>query len=392
MKIALVSTVALPTPPRKYGGTELVVSELARGLTALGHDVTMFATGDSRPACLLKSCFPEPVWPPDELAELRHASFAWAEIARALHGFDVVHLHHAAGLPFTRLMAKPTVYTLHHSRVDNLIEHYRAFDDVAYVAISERQRALSPELPIAQVIHHGLDPELYPEGAGGGDYVAFLGRFAPEKAPHIAVQAARRAGVALRLGGTSHEVAIDYHRQVLAPELARSPDALCCGELGHAAKVELLANARAMLFPIQWEEPFGLVMIEAMLLGTPVIAFRHGSAAEVIEDGLTGYLVDSMEEMSQCIARAAQLDRKRCRERGRERWCTQRMAREYEALYAQLCARRSGLRGRDQNRERSSRVPSIATPASAIIANAQSVTSSSAKELDHGTAAVATRS
>lgn len=389
MKIALVSTVALPTPPRKYGGTELVVAELARGLTARGHDVTVFATGDSRPACNLKSCFTEPVWPPDELAEIRHASFAWAEIARALHGFDVVHLHHAAGLPYTRLVSKPTVYTVHHSRVESLVQHYRAFDDVAYVAISERQRELSPELPNAHVIHHGLDPELYPQGAGQGDYVAFLGRFAPEKAPHIAVQAARRAGVALRLGGTYHEVGVEYYRNVLAPELAASTDALCCGELGHAAKVELLANARAMLFPIQWEEPFGLVMIESMLLGTPVIAFRHGSAAEVVEDGLTGYLVDSSEEMAQCIVRAGQLDRTRCRERARERWCTQRMATEYEALYAQLCARRSALR--EQNRERNSRVPSIAAPASGIIASAQSVTSSSAKELDHGTAAIAGR-
>lgn len=399
MKIALVSTVALPTPPRKYGGTELVVAELARGLSALGHDVMMFATGDSRPACRLKSCFAEPVWPPNELAETRHASFAWAEIARALHGFDVVHLNHAAGLPFTQLVATPTVYTLHHNRVDALVEHYRAFDDVTYVAISERQRELVPELAIERVVHHGLDPELYPQGSGAAGYVAFLGRFSAEKAPHLAVQAARRAGVPLRLGGTYHEVAADYYANVLAPELAAYPDAVCCGELGHAAKVELLANARAMLFPIQWEEPFGLVMIESMLLGTPVIGFRHGSAPEVIEDGVTGYLVDSPEEMAQCIARVGAIDRVRCRERARERWCTQRMAREYEAIYAHVCERRTALRersherghAREQNRERSSRVPSIATSASGIIASAHSVTSSAVKELDHGTAAVAGR-
>ncbi len=399
MKIALVSTVALATPPRKYGGTELVVAELARGLSALGHDVTMFATGDSQPACRLKSCFTEPIWPPNELAEVRHASFAWAEIARTLHGFDVVHLHHAAGLPFTRLVTTPTVYTLHHNRVDALLEHYLAFDDVAYVAISERQRELVPELPISRVVHHGLDPDVYPEGSGAGGYVAFLGRFSPEKAPHLAVQAARRAGVPLRLGGTAHEVAVDYYANVVAPELAAYPEAVCCGELGHAAKVELLTGARAMLFPIQWEEPFGLVMIESMLLGTPVIGFRYGSASEVIEDGVTGYLVDSPEEMAQCIARAGSIDRARCRERARQRWCTQRMAKEYEALYTQLCEQRTALREhgrergyvREQNRERSSRAPSIAASASGIITSAHSATSSAVKELDHGTAAIAGR-
>jgi glycosyltransferase involved in cell wall biosynthesis len=404
MKIALVSTVALTTPPRKYGGTELVVAELARGLTALGHDVTMFATGDSKPACRLKSCFPEPVWPPNELAELRHASFAWAEVARALHGFDVVHLHHAAGLSFTRLVSTPTVYTIHHNRVESLLEHYCAFEGVAHVAISERQRELTPELNVARVIHHGLNADLYPAGSGTGGYVAFLGRFAPEKAPHLAVRAARLSGVPIKLGGTYHEVGVDYHRDVLEPELRAFSGAHCCGELGHAAKVELLSGARAMLFPIQWEEPFGLVMIEAMLMGTPVIAFRHGSAPEVIEDGLTGYLVDSPEEMAQCIARIDHIDRARCRERARARWCTERMAKEYEALYATLIEARASVREqgnerrsalREQSRERTTRQPSIAPPASGTIASsqfvAQSVTPPVSQELDHGTAAVAGR-
>jgi glycosyltransferase involved in cell wall biosynthesis len=405
MKIALVSTVALTTPPRKYGGTELVVAELARGLSALGHDVTLFATGDSQPDCRLKSCFPEPTWPPNELAELRHASFAWAEIARALHAFDVVHLHHAAGLSFTRLVRTPTVYTIHHHRVDGLLEHYRAFEDVAYVAISERQRELSPELDVRRVVHHGLDIDLYPEGSGAGDYVAFLGRFAPEKAPHLAVQAAQRAGLALRLGGTFHEVGVDYYQQVLEPALQAFPQAVCCGELGHEAKVALLSGARAMLFPIQWEEPFGLVMIESMLMGTPVIAFRHGSAPEVVEDGVTGYLVDSTDELAQCIKRVQHIDRARCRERARARWSTQRMAREYASLYATLIEQDKEQRAdhnveartaREQNREHTARIPSLAASGSRIIANAhntsQSAPRASTKELDHGTARGAGRS
>lgn len=408
MKIAMVSTVALTTPPRKYGGTELVVAELAAGLTALGHDVTVFATGDSKPRARLKSCFAQPVWPPFELAEMRHAGFAWAEVARALHAFDVVHLHHAAGLPFTRLVATPTVLTIHHCRVDALVDHYAAHEDVAYVAISERQRALLPELNVRQVVHHGLDIDLYPEGRGDGGYVAFLGRFAPEKAPHLAVKAARLANMPLRLGGTHHEVAEGYFRDVLVPELAAWPSAECLGELGHEDKVRLLASARAMLFPIQWEEPFGLVMIESMLIGTPVIAFRHGSAPEVVEHGVTGYLVDSTEEMTACIGRLDQIDRKRCRERARERWCTLRMAKEYASLYAKMIERK-------KEKERTSRVPAFTSPTSGIMPSAQlttqpmtpstmpsavqsavqsatqSVAQSAAKELDHGTAVSARR-
>jgi glycosyltransferase involved in cell wall biosynthesis len=399
MKIALFSTVALTTPPRKYGGTELVVAELARGLQGLGHDVTLFATGDSKPGCRLKSCFAEPVWPPNELCELRHASFGWAEVARALHGFDVVHLNHAAGLSFTRLVGTPTVYTLHHDRVEALVEHYGAFEDIGYVAISERQRELVPELSIGHVIHHGLNADLYPEGDGAGGYVAFLGRFAPEKAPHLAVRAARLAGVPIQLGGTHHEVGVDYYREVLAPELSAFPEANCRGELGHSGKVELLANARAMLFPIQWEEPFGLVMIESMLMGTPVIAFRNGSASEVIEDGVTGYLVDSSEEMAQCIARVTHIDRARCRARARERWCTERMAREYEAVYAHMIEGRrdaSKERGsvREANRERNARAASATASSSGMISGHYAtppVASSAIKEPDHATASAGRR-
>lgn len=336
MKIALLSTCALATPPHKYGGTELVVAELARGLLELGHHVTTFATGDSCVAGRLRHHFQIPVWPPNELAETRHAAHAWREIAAALSDYDVVHLNHAAALPFHQLVPLPSVMTIHHCRVDALIEHYRAFPEPAYVAISARQAALSPELPIRRVIHHGLDPARYAEGDGAGGYVAFLGRFSEEKAPHLAIDAARAARVPLKLGGTYHDVATAYFRREMEPRLNQGSDAECCGELGHEAKVELLRGASAMLFPIQWEEPFGLVMIEAMLVGTPVIAFRHGSATEVIEDGVTGFLVDSTEEMAQRIAEISHFDRAGCRARARARWSHVRMAREYAELYAEV--------------------------------------------------------
>jgi glycosyltransferase involved in cell wall biosynthesis len=336
MKVALFSTCALATPPHRYGGTELVVAELAKGLSNLGHTVTVFATGDSRAAGQLRYHFERPIWPPNELAEIRHACFAWREVAESLAHYDVVHLHHGAGLPFHLHVPIATVLTIHHARVDELVEHYRAFDGVAYVTISDRQAQLLPEVPISRVIHHGLDPSLYPVGSGDGGYVAFLGRFAPEKAPHLAIAAARAANVRLRMGGTYHEVAAEYYARELAPRLADASNVECCGELAHEPKVELLRGASALLFPIQWEEPFGLVMIESMLVGTPVIAFRHGSAPEVVEEGVTGFLVDNEAQMAQRIGELGRIDRARCRERARSRWCSNRMAREYAELYEKV--------------------------------------------------------
>jgi glycosyltransferase involved in cell wall biosynthesis len=380
MKVALFSTCALATPPHKYGGTELVVAELAKELSNLGHQVTTFATGDSRVHGQLRFSFERPVWPPNELAETRHASFAWREVARFLPDFDIVHVNHGAALPFHLHVPVPVVMTIHHARVDALVEHYAAFGGAAFVAISERQAQLVPELEISRVIHHGLDPSLYPEGHGDGNYVAFLGRFAPEKAPHLAIDAAREAGVRLRIGGTYHEVGADYYVREMQPRLA-SGDVECCGELGHDAKVELLRGASALLFPIQWEEPFGLVMIESMLVGTPVIAFRHGSAPEVVEEGVTGFLVDNAEQMAQRIRQLGHIDRGRCRERARSRWCSTRMAREYVDLYEKVARVR-----------RAKPALRIATPharpgiGSSLLREDQlSNRYRSAKELDHAT-------
>lgn len=335
MRIALVSTCALSTPPKAYGGTELMVAELAKGLRRLGHDVTVFATGDSTPETDLSYHFKQPVWPPNDLAEMRHASFAWREVSRSAARFDVVHVNHAAALPFQALLPAPTVLTVHHERVDSLLEHYKAYPDVAYVAISQRQADLSPELTFRRVIHHGLDPELYPAGDGQGGYVAFLGRFAPEKGTHVAIEAALRAGVPIHLGGVPHEVATDYFEQRVKPHFG-DPNVVWRGELSHDPKVRLLAGARALLVPIAWEEPFGLVMIEAMLVGTPVIAFARGSAPEVIDEGITGFVVRDAAEMVERIHQLDRIDRARCRARAVERWSTERMARDYASLYESL--------------------------------------------------------
>lgn len=330
MKIAMVSTCALSTPPKAYGGTELVVAEVASGLTRRGHDVTVFATGDSRPRAKVRALFERPVWPPSDLAELRHAEVAWKAIAR--EGFDVVHVHHASALAFSDFVPVPCVATLHHDRVAPLIDHYVSHPRVAYVAISRRQAELSPEIAFARVIHHGLDPDLYSCSRNAPPIAGFLGRLACEKGPHLAIDAARMAGVPIELAGEAHHVAQGFFAREVEPRLAL-PGVRWLGELSHAPKVELLRRVGVLLVPIQWEEPFGLVMIEAMLTGTPVIAFGRGSVPEVIEDGQTGFIARDVAEMASAIPRAFALDRAKIRARAVERFSSARMTVDYESLY-----------------------------------------------------------
>jgi glycosyltransferase involved in cell wall biosynthesis len=341
MRIALVSSCAVSVPPRAYGGTELVVAELAKNLTRLGHDVTTFATGDSEPAGRLQWRFEKPVWPPYESAELRHAAHAWQAITAPSARFDIVHTHQAPSLAFASIAPSVrTVYTIHHCRDERLIDLYRDFPNATYVGISRRQAELIPEIQIEEIILHGLDPDLYDAGRGDGGYVAFLGRFAPEKGPHFAIDAARRAGVTVRMGGGVHPPDRPFFEREVQPRLENGAGGVeWLGELSHAPKLSLLRGARAMLFPIDWEEPFGLVMIESMLVGTPVIGFPHGSVAEVIEDGVTGFVVRDVAEMAARIRELDGFDRDRCRERAREKWSSLRMAREHEALYERVMTR-----------------------------------------------------
>jgi glycosyltransferase involved in cell wall biosynthesis len=347
LEIALVSTTAVSTPPSKYGGTELIVAELAQGLVDLGHRPSVFATGDSRCAGILRPTIERPVWPPDVLTEGRHAGRAWAEIACG--SFDVVHVHHAAALPFTRFVKLPTVASVHHAREEALTAHYASYPDVAYVAISGRQRELSPDIPFRGVVHHGVSIDRYPAGTGAGGYCAFLGRFAPEKAPHLAIDAARAAGMPIRLGGEAHEITQSYFENQLRRRLAFA-GVEWLGEVGGEAKLGLLRNAACLLFPIEWEEPFGIVMIEAMLVGTPVIAFSKGSVPEVVDEGVTGHIVQSLDQMIDRIRTIGSFDRHRCRARARELWSSSRMAREHVALYETLVADRGLQAGRGGNR------------------------------------------
>ncbi|HZS38822.1 MAG TPA: glycosyltransferase family 4 protein [Polyangia bacterium] len=336
MRIALISTPFVRVPPPSYGGTELIVAELAAGLTAAGHRVTLFATGDSRAAGDVRACYATAQWPPDPYPELDHVGFAVEQILADAEGFDVVHAHVPSALPFAPLLDVPMAYTVHHERDPRLASLYRR-SRAQLIAISARQRDLAPELGDALVIHHGLSPDRYPLGDGAGGYVAYLGRFAREKGVHFAVDAARAARVPIRLAGRPHCHDERYFADELASRLAL-PGVRAVGEVGGAPKTRFLGGARALLFPICWEEPFGLVMIEAMLCGTPVLAFDRGSVREVIDEGVTGFVCRDVDGLAARLRQfaAGGFDRRRCAARARERWSASRMVAEHLALYRQL--------------------------------------------------------
>jgi len=336
MRIALISTPYVAVPPRLYGGTELVVFELAEGLVRLGHDVELFGTGDSRTSARLRFLYSEGQWPPELLADLNHVSWALQEIGRCAP-FDVIHSHSAVALACARLVPDvPMVYTIHHARDEQLTSFYRHCPEPHYVAISEDQRSRETDLPRVNVIHHGLDPARYHRPARSiGDYVCFVGRYARVKGPHTAIDVARQAGVRIRMAGEVHPCDEEWADLELRPRLAQC-HVSNVGPVGIAVKAPLLARARALLAPIEWNEPFGLILIEAMLSGCPVVAFPRGSVPELVEDGLTGFIATSAEHMVELIRPGGVIDsfdRARCRERAIERFSADRMVADHVALY-----------------------------------------------------------
>ncbi len=344
LHVGLVAPPFLPVPPPAYGGTERVLADLAKELVQRGHRVSLVASGDSTlPDVELHACYRASVWPPNDWDEQRHASFA----AERLEGLrvDVVHSHVPCFTAFARRLRIPVVHTLHHDASPALSGLYASAGDVRFVCISARQRllvgllaglpaGLPPGLPAAiewsEVVHHGLDPSRHPFGAGESGRVLFLGRFDAVKAPHLAVEAARTVGLGIDLAGRPHEER--YARDVLTPALTRA-DARVVGEIGGARKAAWLGSGLALLFTSVWEEPFGLAAIEAMLCGTPVVALRRGALPEIVDEGVTGLLVERPEDLPAALTRTATFDRRRVRERARERFSASRMTADYEAIY-----------------------------------------------------------
>ena len=349
MRIALISTPYLAVPPRLYGGTELIVSELAEGLVRRGIEVELFATGDSDTTAELRSLYDEPQWPPTMLADLNHVSWAMQQI-RDSGPFDLIHAHSAVALACARLMPDlPIVYTLHHPRDEQLSAFYRYCSEPHYIAISEDQRRREVPLRHVHVMHHGLDPARYRcMDRALGSYVCFVGRYARVKGPHTAIDAAREAGVQIRLAGDVHAPDEAWAERELYPRLAES-HVTELGPIGMAAKAPLLARARALLAPIEWNEPFGLILIEAMLSGCPVVAFSRGSVPELVEDGLTGFIATSREHLVELIRPGGavdMIDREQCRQRAIERFSADRMVDDHLALYERVRTTPASLRPR----------------------------------------------
>jgi glycosyltransferase involved in cell wall biosynthesis len=341
MKIAQIAPLAESVPPKLYGGTERVVSWLTEELVAQGHDVTLFASGDSETSARLVPVTAQALrLDPTVKDTLGYHIMLIEEVRRRAHEFDVLHFHidliHA---PFVRSLGVPTVTTLH-GRLDlpDLAPFYRSFPDLPLVSISDHQRLPMPPVNWAATIHHGLPNKLLaptlvePEG-----YLAFLGRISPEKRPDRAIRIAAAAGIPLKMAAKIDNVDRGYWDEVIAPLVAQHQDLVTfVGEIDDKRKAEFLGNARALLFPIDWPEPFGLVMIEAMACGTPTIAFRCGSVPEVIDDGRSGFIVDSEEAAIAAVARLDTLSRAEVRLCFEQRFSASRMARDYVALYRNL--------------------------------------------------------
>jgi glycosyltransferase involved in cell wall biosynthesis len=343
MRIAQVAPLYEAVPPRLYGGTERVVSLLTEELVRRGHEVTLFASGDSVTSARLVAVTERALRLDPTSRELLSA-----EVIRELdlvfrhaRAFDVIHCHvDYLAFPFTGLVATPTVHTVH-GRLDlpYLAAVYRQFRDVPLVSITDAQRTPLDGIGVRWIgtVHHGLPPERLPFSPGPGDYLAFLGRLSPEKQPEVAIEVARRAGVPLRIAAKIDAADREYVERVVAP-LLDDPLVEFIGEIGDADKAAFLGGARALLFPIDWPEPFGLVMIEAIACGTPVITRPCGSAPEVVRPGISGFIGDSVPELVDAVKRIDTIDRARCRQEFEQRFTVSRMVDGYEALYRRVCA------------------------------------------------------
>jgi len=344
MRIAQISPLYESVPPRLYGGTERVVSWLTEELVRRGHDVTLFASGDSRTAARLVAPYPRGLRldpsPPDPVA------LHTIELAQAFErakDFDVMHCHvDYLAFPYARLVRTPVVHTLH-GRLDlrHLLHLFAQFAEARLVSISDSQREPLRALPLnwLATVNHGLPVADIPwrERPDGG-YLAFLGRISPEKGPDRAIEVAKQLGLPLRIAAKVEESDRKYFERKIRPSL-NHPLIEFIGEVEEREKWEFLGGARCLLFPIDWPEPFGIAMIEALACGTPVVARPCGSVPEIVRDGEVGFLAETVEQLAAAVKRIDVIDRARCRRYAEERFSVVAMTDRYEAVYRQVQAR-----------------------------------------------------
>jgi glycosyltransferase involved in cell wall biosynthesis len=335
MRIAHIAPVATTIPPPKSGSVELMTSLLTEGLVARGHDVTLFATGDSTTKAKLCAIYPHGYWHdenmwPWELYEMLNLA---AAVERASE-FDIIHYeaaYYPMSLAFARLSTTPIVQTLHHSPSAAEIKLWSRYPEAPVVAISEEQKRLLAGVNVVDVVLHGIDTANFTFAEKSEDYLLFLGRFTEGKGVLQAIEIAKRVGMRLILAAAEDE----YYREKVAPHVD-GRRIVYHGEADYPTKVKLYGGARALLYPIQAREPFGLVLAEAMACGTPVAALDKGAVREVVDDGVTGMVFDDLEQMVNELPRVFALDRRRVRERAVERFGVDRMANEYVGVYQRL--------------------------------------------------------
>jgi glycosyltransferase involved in cell wall biosynthesis len=340
MRIAQVAPLFESVPPKLYGGTERVVSWLTEELVCAGHDVTLFATGDSLTQARLVSTCPESLrLKPGCIDQQAHHVVMLDKVLSERHKFDLIHFHlDYLHYPLSR-HADLTSLTTQHGRLDipDLVPIYRTFPEMPVVSISDAQRAPLPWLNWKGTVHHGLPKDSFRPHERSGKYLAFLGRTSPEKGVDRAIAIAKQAGIPLKIAAKIDKVDREYFETCIKP-LLDDPLVEFIGEIGYSEKNEFLGNAIALLFPIAWPEPFGLVMIEAMACGTPVIAFRHGSVSEVMKDGVTGFIVNDVDSAVRALDRIDTIDRSHCRRHFERYFTSTRMAQDYLTIYEEMVA------------------------------------------------------
>lgn len=339
MRVGLIAPPLIPVPPVDYGGTELFVAHLATALQELGVDVVVYANGESTVPVKRRSIYERAEWPIKNsekawMRDLNHT--AWA-IAEAQESCDVIHVQSAQGITFSRFTNRPMVLTLHGPHDPNLSELYSFFPNVHYVCISHAQ-CREETMPHMHTVHHGIDLGQYRLVEQKQQYLSFIGRIAPLKGTHIAIDVAKRTGIPLKIAGEIQPANREYFERKIKPQLdGKLVEYIGVADL--ATKNELLGNSMAMLFPIQWNEPFGLVMVEAMACGTPVLAMPGGSVPEIIQPGVSGYICRSVVEMAK-RARDLNFNAGAVRKYVEDNFSTARMARAYLQVYE------TALRGR----------------------------------------------
>lgn len=348
MKIAQIAPLWEQVPPPAYGGTELVVSLLTEELVRRGHDVTLFASGDSKTQAKLESIHPKALRLDTSVRD--HSIYDMLNMNRVYekaHEFDIIHSHvGCVSMPYSTLVKTPTIHTLHGiftSDNERMFSHVR---NQPFISISNSQREQKLGLNYVATVYNGIDPDTYEFYPKPNDppYLAFLGRMSPEKGAHLAIQIAKKSGWHLKMAGKIDPVDRDYFEQEIRPYVD-GVQIEFLGEANHSQKSELMGGAVATLFPITWKEPFGLVMIESMVTGTPVIAMSLGAAPEVIANGRSGFLCQNVDECVAAIAQAVQLDRRICHDHVLINFTAKRMADGYEAVYQKVLAEKYSQNG-----------------------------------------------